>query len=243
MPTRHHKTALLGGFLLTSLAGCQTEGGFGATMADVRDTIGGAIGLEPSTQEAQSEVKEQIQEVATQQRDLHGRVQLAYNELDTLTRVPEDELEAQHVAYTQAIQSMREQVGVTTRLRGEAHSAADGYAADMTRTLTQKVSNPGLRNVAQRNLDLFKTSVTDALSQTGQYDVDLNPLLARFDNQVAPLKDGLTAASVGRVRGDLAQLKNEVDGVLSQLDQQVVQLDNLVSQVDVVDASLTPLGL
>jgi len=235
--------ALASGIFLLVLSGCQTEGGFGATMGDVRDTIGGAIGLEPTSQKTKSKVKEPIQEVAAHQRGVRDQVQQTYDELDALTRAPEDDFDAQHAAYTQALSDVREQAGITTRLRGEARSAADTYSAGITRTLTRKVSNPGLQKIAQRNLDLFKTGVTDAVGQTGRYDVDLNPLLARFDGQAATLKDGVTAETVGRVRGELAELKGDVEAVLSQLDQQVLELDKLVDQVDVVDASMSTLGL
>ena len=49
--------------------------------------------------------------------------------------------------------------------------------------------------------------------------------------------------TVGQVRGELAKLKSEVEAVLAQLDQQVVELDKLVDQVDVVDGSMTALGI
>ena len=243
MPTFHPAAALCSGVVLMCLAGCQTEGGFGATMGDFRNAINDAIGLDPAVQDTKSQVKEPLQEIATHQRDVRDQVQQTYDELDALTRAPDDELDTQHAAYTQALREVREQADLTTKLRGEAHAAADTYAAEVTRTLTQKVSNPTLNEVAQRNLDLFKTGVTDTVSQTGRYDVDLNPVLAKFDGQAAILKDGATTETVGQVRGELAKLKSEVEAVLAQLDQQAVELDKLVDQVDVVDGSMTALGI
>ena len=243
MPLFRPAVAIAGGLILFCLTGCQTEGGFGATVADVRDSIGGMIGLEPTRNQARSDVKEQIDGVAAHQRLLRDEVQSTYDELVMLTEAPAGALDAPYTDYTAAVARVRAEAGVTTRLRAEAHHEADAYTADVTRTLSKKVSNPGVQKVAERNLNLLKSSMVDVLGSAGRYDVDLSPLLGRFDRQAAALKQGVTAETVGRVQADLADLKREVQTVLAKLDQQVLELDKLGKQVDTVDASVNTLGL
>lgn len=234
--------ALAAGLTLTRLAGCQTEGGLGVTMSDLRDSVVGVF-KPGAVDDVKADIKEPIQTISAHQRSLREHVQLTHRELEALTRTGENDLDGQYAVFTQALEDVHEQAGVTTQLRGEAITAADTYKAQCMDTLTKKVTNPGLRKVAQRNLDQLMADITDAVSQNGQYDVDLNPLLNDLDQQAATLKQDLSAESVGRVRDELTELTAEVQSVLDALDQQVVALDKLIEQVDMVDASTSTLGL
>lgn len=194
-----------GVLLLMSLAGCQTAyyGAMEKIGIDKRDIL-----------------VDRVENVRDSQKDSQEEFQNAYQRLVVLTDFDGGELEDIYDDLNGDYESSKSAAERVSKRIDDVEQVAEDLFDEWEDELEQ-YTNAKLRRASETKLNDTKRQFNQMLRSMHQAESKMAPVLATLNDNVLYLKHNLNAAAVSAIKGEFANLKTDISGLISDMSKAI----------------------
>lgn len=194
-----------GALLLMSLAGCQTAyyGAMEKIGLDKRDIL-----------------VDRVENVRDSQKDSQEEFQDAYQRLVMLTDFEGGDLEDVYDDLNDDYESSKSAAERVSKRIDDVEQVAEDLFDEWEEELDQ-YSNAKLRRVSEAKLNDTKRQFNQMLRSMHQAEAKMAPVLATLNDNVLYLKHNLNAAAVSAIKGEFANLKTDISGLIKDMSKAI----------------------
>ena len=194
-----------GALLLMSLAGCQTAyyGAMEKIGLDKRDIL-----------------VDRVENVRDSQKDSQEEFQDAYQRLVMLTDFEGVYLEDVYDDLNDDYESSKSAAERVSKRIDDVEQVAEDLFDEWEEELDQ-YSNAKMRRVSEAKLNDTKRQFNQMLRSMHQAEAKMAPVLATLNDNVLYLKHNLNAAAVSAIKGEFANLKTDISGLIKDMSKAI----------------------
>ncbi|CUB02429.1 DUF2959 domain-containing protein [Marinomonas fungiae] len=194
-----------GALLLMSLAGCQTAyyGAMEKIGLDKRDIL-----------------VDRVENVRDSQKDSQEEFQDAYQRLVMLTDFEGGDLEDVYDDLNDDYESSKSAAERVSKRIDDVEQVAEDLFDEWEEELDQ-YSNAKMRRVSEAKLNDTKRQFNQMLRSMHQAEAKMAPVLATLNDNVLYLKHNLNAAAVSAIKGEFANLKTDISGLIKDMSKAI----------------------
>ncbi|WP_417552174.1 DUF2959 domain-containing protein [Marinomonas fungiae] len=194
-----------GALLLISLAGCQTAyyGAMEKIGLDKRDIL-----------------VDRVENVRDSQKDSQEEFQDAYQRLVMLTDFEGGDLEDVYDDLNDDYESSKSAAERVSKRIDDVEQVAEDLFDEWEEELDQ-YSNAKMRRVSEAKLNDTKRQFNQMLRSMHQAEAKMAPVLATLNDNVLYLKHNLNAAAVSAIKGEFANLKTDISGLIKDMSKAI----------------------
>lgn len=202
-----------GVLLMMSLVGCQTAyyGAMEKIGIDKRDIL-----------------VDRVENVRDSQQDSQEEFQNAYQRLVVLTDFDGGDLEAVYDDLSDDYESSKSAAERVTKRIDDVEAVAEDLFDEWEAELEQ-YSNAKLRRASEAKLNETKRQFNQMLRSMHQAESKMAPVLATLNDNVLYLKHNLNAAAVSAIKGEFANLKTDISGLISDMSKAINESNEFIA--------------
>ncbi|SBS26321.1 hypothetical protein MAQ5080_00487 [Marinomonas aquimarina] len=202
-----------GALLLMSLAGCQTAyyGAMEKIGIDKRDIL-----------------VDRVENVRDSQQDSQEEFQSAYQRLVMLTDFDGGDLEDVYDDLNDDYESSKSAAERVSQRIDEVEDVAEDLFDEWEDELNQ-YTNAKLRRASEAKLNDTKRQFNQMLRSMHQAESKMAPVLATLNDNVLYLKHNLNAAAVSAIKGEFANLKTDISGLISDMSKAIDESNQFIA--------------
>lgn len=202
-----------GALLLMSLAGCQTAyyGAMEKIGIDKRDIL-----------------VDRVENVRDSQKDSQEEFQSAYQRLVMLTDFDGGDLEDVYDDLADDYESSKAAADRVSQRIDDVEEVAEDLFDEWKDELNQ-YSNAKLRRASEVKLTDTKRQFNQMLRSMHQAESKMAPVLATLNDNVLYLKHNLNAAAVSAIKGEFANLKTDISGLISDMSKAIDESNQFIA--------------
>lgn len=169
-----------------------------------------------------------METVRDSQKDTQEEFQTAYQRLVTLTNFDGGDFEDVYDQLNDDYQNSKDAAERVSQKIDDVEQVAEDLFDEWEEELTQ-YSNAKLRRASETKLKSTQRQFSQLLRSMRQAEAKMAPVLATLNDNVLYLKHNLNASAISAIKGEFANLKTDISGLINEMSDAIEESDAFIA--------------
>lgn len=169
-----------------------------------------------------------VETVRDSQKDTQEEFQTAYQRLVTLTNFDGGDFEDVYDQLNDDYQNSKDAAERVSQKIDDVEQVAEDLFDEWEEELTQ-YSNAKLRRASETKLKSTQRQFSQLLRSMRQAEAKMAPVLATLNDNVLYLKHNLNASAISAIKGEFANLKTDISGLINEMSDAIEESDAFIA--------------